>query len=204
MGKHVRDIVGKKFGRLTVLRRSALPGRIRWLCACECGKEVDVFSFNLVRGNTVSCGCARIRHGLTNSRVHGIWRSMLQRCENPNNDAFHNYGERGIVVCKRWHEFDAFFADMDHPPDETATLERVNNNGPYQKSNCIWASRKVQLNNRRGNHVISAFGRQQSIALWAQEFGINENTLRNRLIRAKMDPETALSAPMYAQQRGAI
>lgn len=197
--------LGDRFGKLVVLDKVVIPGwGTRWKCVCDCGKETMVAAYNLAKSNTRSCGCLlatiRITHGMTNTRAYGIWKTMHQRCTNANREEYKNYGGRGIVVCERWKSFESFLEDMGHPP-KGLTLERQDNNGSYCKENCRWATRKDQLNNRRNNRTITAFGKTQSVTLWAQEKGIPVTTLRNRLFRAEMSAEDALLAPLYAQQR---
>jgi hypothetical protein len=140
-------------------------------------------------------------HGMAYSRVNHIWRQMRYRCSSPNAQEYKNYGGRGIKVCDRWSSFDNFLADMGEPPTNKHTIERVDNNKGYEPGNCKWATYKEQLNNRRGNNLITAFGRTQTLTQWAEEFNLPVTTLKNRLFRAKMKPEDALTAKLYAQQR---
>ena len=141
------------------------------------------------------------RHGMAHSRVNHIWRQMRYRCSSPNAPEYKNYGGRGIVVCERWGSFANFYADMGDPPTDKHTLERKDNNKGYGPDNCKWATYKEQLNNRRDNNLVAAYGRTQTVTQWAEEYNLPVTTLRNRLFRAKMPPEEALSAPLYAQQR---
>jgi hypothetical protein len=97
------------------------------------------------------------------------------------------------VVVSKWHEFKTFYNDMGDPP-HGGTLERVDNNGPYAKWNCKWASRKEQLNNKRNNVVLTAFGKSQTLTQWAEEIRMPARTLHNRLFRAKMPVEEALTS----------
>jgi len=94
---------------------------------------------------------------------------MKQRCTNPNCEHYNNYGGRGIMYCERWETFDNFFEDMGHPPSGL-TLERCDTNLGYNPSNCVWATRKEQSNNRRSNRIMTAFGKSQTLAQWADEY----------------------------------
>ncbi len=165
-------MIGRKFGRLTVISKAVRPRY--WLCHCTCGAEKEVATGNLTCGRTNSCGCyrrefskavkeanpaafkgARLRHGQTASRTHSSWNAMLQRCSNPNRDNYPDYGGRGISVCQRWQVFENFLADMGQRPEGT-TLGRIDNNGDYEPTNCRWETMKEQAANRRPRAAVQA------------------------------------------------
>jgi hypothetical protein len=125
---------------------------------------------------------------------------MLDRCNNPKANQYADYGGRGIKVCHEWQDFTKFFADMGHPP-QGGTMDRIDNNKGYFKGNCKWSTRREQARNKRNNRMITAFGRTQTVTDWAIEQGLPPRTLFNRLFRANMPPEEALTAGLYAQQQ---
>lgn len=183
------NLVGKRFGRLVVLADCGL----NQLCACDCGHGSLVLRCNLVTKNTLSCGCLRreievvasLTHGETRAgkwtRIYNIWHGMIQRCCNPSNPNWPRYGGRGITVCDEWRSsFAAFKRDMGEPP-YGRSLDRKDNNGPYCKSNCVWATIKEQNRNRRDNLLLTFAGTTMPLSAWAEELGKNYWTLRTRL-----------------------
>lgn len=157
------DITGHRFGTLVAVKRMpSVNGRLseKWLCSCDCGNLPVVYMGNLRNGNSTSCGCvhalrlreAVTRHGLRHSDEYRIWVGIKTRCYNRQNHSFARYGARGIGMSPEWREdFMAFYSDMGPRPSKSHSVERIDNDGDYTKSNCIWATSTTQSRNKRTN-----------------------------------------------------
>jgi hypothetical protein len=157
------DLKEQRFGRLVVVAphpKRSRGGYAFWRCRCSCGAETIVIGNDLRAGKTRSCGCLRretTRKRLTThghapagncTRIYQIWCAMLQRCRNPNNRDYRNYGARGITVCDRWLSFVNFLIDMGEPPPGMS-IDRIDVNSHYEPRNCKWSTTSEQNRNRR-------------------------------------------------------
>lgn len=196
MKDKVVNLVGKRFGKLVVLSQADRDekGRILWLCKCDCGNTVKVLGAAL-KNSTKSCGCYRKEymskrqktHGKRNTRIYNTWNAMRQRCNNENSPSYKNYGGRGIKVCEEWESsFEAFYAwAMNNGYEDDLTIERINNDGNYEPSNCRWIPIDRQANNKRSTNYVTYMGKTQSLSDWCRELGldykvINERNCNNR------------------------
>lgn len=132
------------------------------------------------------------RHGLRNTPEYVAWANMVQRCHNQNHPKYNQYGARGIRICDRWSNFELFLEDMGWRPSSGYSLDRIDNDGNYEPTNCEWSTLKDQLNNRTISRMIEFEGRTQTIAQWAAEKGMRFDTLWSRLKRG-WSVERALS-----------
>lgn len=148
------DLIGRKFGKLKVIEEVSKrkKGQIVWKCLCDCGNIHKVDGYSLRSNHTKSCGCIKIKrltkHNMCKTTEYKTWTAMLQRCNNPKDKGFPDYGGRGISVSKRWLVFSKFYKDMGERP-AGLTLERINNNGDYETFNCKWATCTEQVRNQR-------------------------------------------------------
>lgn len=194
------NLSGRIFSRLMVISEAERKNGLRvWHCRCDCGNLVDVGHKALKSGGTKSCGCFRkevatinmTSHGHAKrgckSRIYKVWAGMISRCQIISATGYENYGGRGISVCSRWHEFENFIADMGEPENKLMTIERIDNNGNYEPSNCRWATRQEQSRNKRNNHVIDHDGKSMNVSDWARHLGINRSTLIEALAKHPVD-----------------
>jgi len=149
---------GEKYGNLKIIKEISIIGeKRRVFCKCQCGTLKSYFLTDIRLGKTTSCGCYRNKisadrlrkHGMRFTRMYIIWIGMIQRVSNKKNPSYKNYGGRGIKVCDRWRKFENFQKDMVDGYKENLTLDRIDNDGNYQKSNCRWATRSQQNSNTR-------------------------------------------------------
>ena len=195
----MNDLTGKIFGKLTVIKLDHIQKSLNskrsksyWLCKCECGNMKVVRSDSLTTGNTKSCGCLnkdrsnQITHGLSHTKLYHVYYSMLNRCYNPLDHNYCNYGGRGIKVSEEWkNNFLVFHEWAKHNGyKEHLTIERINVNGNYECSNCKWITQTEQTNNTRRTVLLSYNGETMNINQWAKRLGINKNTFW-RYIRVK-------------------
>lgn len=141
-------------------------------------------------------------HGMTGTRIHSVWVNMRQRCSNPRCTSFGNYGGRGITVCERWESsFEAFLADMGHPPAEIQRpqIDRINNNGNYEPGNCRWTTAKENARNKRDNRIVTYRGRQMTLSEACERKGIRESVIVGRMYRNNRTLEEAFAMKLRAR-----
>ncbi len=195
--RSLKDLTGKKFGMLTVLRRTDNFGKnTMWLCICDCGKETVTCGGRLVNGTTRSCGCLKhlsygITHGKSDTRLYHIWPSMKSRCLTETCHAYELYGGRGITVCDEWlHDFQTFYDwAMANGYAEDLTIDRIDVNGNYEPSNCRWADRSTQGYNKRNTIYITYNGKRKPLNYWSEITGIKKQTLCSRKYLGWSDKE---------------
>lgn len=213
MNKRIKNLSGRRFGRLTALNvagTNSSGGKV-WNCVCECGSTKTVSSSSLLTGTTQSCGClliearisANTTHGLTGNPMLGLWEKMMARCYCKTNAAYDRYGGRGIFVEQSWHDVQNFIADMG-PKPEGMSLDRKNNDGPYSKENCRWATPVEQGRNKRNNRLLEFRGQTKCMAEWCEELGLKTSTVCRRLNHCGWSVDRALSTPVQSFNSGEL
>ena len=187
------ELIGKRFGRLTVV---CLSHKDKWSknyydCVCDCGGKTKVLERNLITGNTSSCGCLRretvkagtnTKNGKTHTRLYGIWFGIKKRTTDKKSKSYKNYGGRGISVCDEWKkDFMSFYNwAMEHGYKDNLTLDRIDNNGNYCPENCRWATSQEQSRNTRKNNLITYNGQTHCATEWEDILGFKRGILYAR------------------------
>lgn len=190
------DLTGKKFGRLTVIKRAERREPHRgafWLCKCDCGNE-KVISGNALKTTTKSCGClnrenavekgkSKYKHRMTGTRLYNIWSGIKTRCYNSKCKIYKYYGGNGIEMCKEWKDDFISFYDWATKNGYTKNLsiDRIDVNGNYEPSNCRWATHIEQANNTSKNKRISIGGEEHTLHEWLRIKNINRGTYYRRI-----------------------
>lgn len=185
---------GEQVGRWTLLAFGRKPGAWQTFAVaqCGCGSEPKAVRLgNITQGLTTNCGCVRraglTKHGVatrkgdTRSGIYRVWVAMVDRCTNPDHDAYSRYGGRGIAVCDRWQDVRNFVADMGGTYRRGLTIERQDNDLGYSKENCYWATRSEQTRNRRTTLILTIDGITKPLAQWADENGLDYSVVYTRI-----------------------
>lgn len=209
MSKRI-DLIGKRFGKLLVIKSigSDREGKALWLTKCDCGNEHIARGKHLRQKVIVSCGCKKgERHKMRGTRFYRCWQNMRSRCLNKNNPQFYDYGGRGIKVCKRWNKFSLFHLDLfksyiNHVKlygERDTFIDRKDNDGNYEPSNCRWVTREIQNNNKRNNIFLTINGETKSLIQWSKDTGLKRGTIQGRIKR--LWNEEKLLIPILTKSR---
>lgn len=206
-------MVGQRSGRWTVVEFAGYTkrGSARWLCACSCGVRRVQDGSMIRRGRTLSCGCLSLEQFRRRLISHGnahrgkrtasyrSWARMIQRCHNPNNTNWKYYGGRGIAVCDRWRTYENFVADMGEPPIGHS-IERLEVNGNYEPSNCIWADHRTQMRNTRKTVTIVLNGERMTFSEAAKNLRVQKTTMYDRMRRHQITHQQVVNHYAGLQQ----
>lgn len=199
-GKKPKDHTGLKYNRLTAIKYTHNGKRGRhWDFQCECGTTKNIYLYDVVTGQSKSCGCLAIeqykrdlcpeKNWWAKTLAYGSWNHMKDRCLNKNSDCYHNYGGRGIKIYGPWaKDFLAFYNYIGERPSKDHSIDRYpNKDGDYEPDNVRWATRAEQNRNHRRNVFITYKGRTMVLKDWATELGINNMTLYHALKKYSME-----------------
>lgn len=208
--KRVEVNIGDRYGRLVVkdlpYNYRSPSGQIKRKvkCVCDCGTEKDYYLDLIRRGHTKSCGCLnaeevkrkRTTHGNYGSSLYHVWNMMIQRCSNPRCNAYSRYGGRGIKVCQEWvRSFESFNEwALSNGYIYGLTIDRIDNDGDYEPSNCRWVSMKIQCNNRRNSRYFEINGETHTLSEWCELSSVEYGLVKGRL-RLGWSIEDALTTP---------
>lgn len=183
------DITSRVFGKLTAVKRDYSKSRSAYSCLCECGNTKVIMKQSLLSGGAKSCGCTAKRYNHPENydkKTYRLWHSMIRRCYNPKTNGYKHYTGKGIIVCDRWLGIDGFvnfMIDMGERASPDHTIDRIDNDGIYEPSNCRWATHAEQANNRSNNMPITIDGRTLNLCQWSREYDINQQTISERIKR---------------------
>ena len=176
----MKNLKNKQFGKLVVIKylHNNKYGSAMWKCKCACGNVLNVRGSNLTTGNTTQCKqCASKTHGMSNTRIYNIWRSMKTRCSNDKQPNYKRYGDRGIKFDKNWNKFENFYNDMKDGYSDNLTLERIDNSKGYSKNNCKWVTPAQQNRNMRTNINVIYNGIKYCLTDLAKIFNVSRQRL---------------------------
>ena len=214
MGR-IKDRTDIKYGRLTAKyifdRRN---DKIRWFCECSCGNTCVVIGGNLSSKHSTSCGCwpkeraffINLTHGKAHTPEYRSWSGMKNRCYNKKTNNYFFYGGRGITVCARWLEsFENFLKDMGERPSLQHSIDRINNTGNYELSNCKWSTHTEQNRNTSRNiFIINELTKEKKlISAWCVLLKGNPNLVRQRIQRGWSE-QKAITTPVRRKQKRSI
>lgn len=173
---------------------------------CDCGKTKEFNLYRLTGGLTNSCGCMigietskrQTTHGLTKHPIFNVFKKMKDRCYNPKHESYKDYGGRGIIICDLWkNNFTEFYNwCIKNNWQKGLQIDRVNNDGNYEPSNCQITTPKINSVNKRNTIRLTYNGRTMALSQWCEELGLEHETMRYRIIKKNMTPEQAFNTPI--------
>lgn len=212
MVRRIIDLTGHRYGYLTVVQFVCrLNNHSMFKCVCDCGKQTIVTGNNLRRNHTTSCGCMSSKktigirsstHMMTNHPLYQTWTGMINRCYWSKHNRSKHYMLKGITVCDEWRYNFIKFKDwaFSNGWEKGLSLDRINNDGNYEPSNCRWATNKEQARNRSSNVWIEINGISQIATVWAEEYNISPATIHNRMTKGWSGYD-AVCTPLFKRKK---
>ena len=196
----LKDLTGQRFGTLEVLSRAEGTHEAKWFCRCDCGHERVYVSGKLRRGDArCKCNKGKDKDGLAKAEpvLHSVWRNIKDRCNRSSNKSYPRYGGRGITVCAEWSlSFTAFCRwAKDNGWQHGLEIDRIDNNGGYEPSNCRFVTKVVNCRNKENNRIIEFRGESKILAEWAEQINVPAGMLHQRINRRGWSIERALTTP---------
>lgn len=205
----VIDLTGQRFNRLLVIEPKRLKnGKFAWKCQCDCGNVVVTQGAQLKNGHIKSCGCYKndiarqrcTKHGFSRTKLFYVYQGMHSRCEKTSHKMYERYGGRGISVCEEWSGKDGFINfynwAIENGYKERLQVDRINNNGNYEPSNCRWVTCYENLMNKSNTLFYEYKGQKKTLKDWAEETGIPYKRLRARIKECGWCFEKAIKTPV--------
>ncbi len=204
----LNDLTGRTFGLLRVISMTPrTQKKTFWLCECECGNVKSIRSDSLTGYKTLSCGCIKKLQDYVNlrmgdrvksatyesrTRLYRIWQGLNARCYLESNHKYAIYGGRGIAVCREWQRQSGFSSfknwALANGYNDNLSIDRIDNDGNYEPSNCRWVNNKIQCNNRNSNVKITMNGQTKNMRQWCEELNMDYGHV-NRRRQHGMPPE---------------
>lgn len=203
--------LNKKYNEWTIVKFSHKDkhNHLFFECVCSCGNKniIDLFSLKYNRSKCCKqCGYKKIKgkHNLSHSRIYRIFNHIKQRCLNPNDSKYKDYGGRGIKICKEWEDnFINFYNwSIANGYEENLSIDRIDNNGNYEPKNCRWVTNIEQQNNKRNNHIITYNNKEYTISNFCKKFNLNERLVRQRInVYGYEEPEKLLKKDLRGMKK---
>lgn len=187
--EYLDSFIGKKQGLLTVLShfKKGKYNANYFCCQCECGRISEIRVNHFFSDNQTTCGRfhKKYENSIIGTKIYNTWNKMISRCYNPKNKKYYRYGERGISVCKEWkNDYNSFYSwCINNGYRIGLTLDRINNNGNYEPSNCRWATRKQQQRNMCRNKIVTYKNETHCLSEWCEILSLNYSAISSRLLR---------------------
>lgn len=189
--EYLDSLIGKKFNMLTIVsyKKKGKNNNNYFVCKCDCGNITEIRSNHVLNDNQYSCGCIKTKYAdrVIGNAIYDTWNRMMHRCYDVRHHKYPRYGARGIKICDEWkNNYDNFYKwSLDNNFQLGLSIDRIDNNGDYEPSNCRWATRKQQMRNTSRNRYITYKGETHSLAEWCEILNVKYRTASTRLYRGK-------------------